>query len=95
MVFALGVVVPSLIAAMRLISIGIANSHFFGDYSFESLDPADDLGLRITAVVITVAVAVLVTMIVIEAVRGRWLIAGTVFAAIAVVPMCLNWYVLV
>jgi hypothetical protein len=94
-VFAAGVFIPSVVAAVRLFIIGVHNARLFGSSPTDPIHPGTDPTLWTTAVLITVATALLAVLVAMEARHRKVLVSGIVLAGLAAIPLALNWYVIV
>lgn len=93
LVFIIGILLPAAVAVVRWIGIGLANGPYFGQQPTDPLDAADDLTLKITAVLITAAVAMLIVIILLAANRGRSVVAAVILLFPSIGLLILNWYV--
>lgn len=93
-VFTAGVLIPSAVAVVRLFIIGVRNASLFGTSPTNVIDAGTDPTLWTTAVLITVATAMIAVLAAIEARHRKLLVSGIILAALAALPLALNWYVI-
>ncbi|MFF2276267.1 hypothetical protein [Agromyces sp. NPDC058126] len=93
LIFVIGILLPAAVAVVRWIAIGLANAPFFAQRPTNPLDPSDDVTLKITAVLMTAAVAGLIVITVIAATRQRNIVAAVILLIPSIGLMVLNWYV--
>ena len=70
------------------------NSRFFGAPPDNPVDSQSDPVLWATALILAASTATLVGLAVSERKRGRWLVSAIVYTVFALLPLALNWFIL-
>lgn len=93
-VFIAIVLIPSVVALVRVMIIGVRNASLFGTPPASYIDPGTDPTLWVTAILITLGTAIIAALVAIEAREKRVLVSGLILGLLAAIATCINWWII-